>query len=281
MNKVDGKKHLVFDLQFGLPKSSPLPAPLPVPRYQDDFTPDEMTALRDKLPDALTDEILLIRSRLSRINRLTGDPSLPLPRLISAVDLLSCSAARLARLLYHRQRYHKQRLASPAYLADRAATSRLARQELIRQADIRSSKNSDLDLIIKTPLLLSPVMRDTLKPVLYPHAELPSAPGRPPADLYAVLEGILQKLLTGIPWNHLPLNYPPAPTCHRYFQHWVRNGKLEYILRLLTLICLTEQMAKNQLEDEDYWKMNPYYILVMALERMRQKSKEKGLPPFP
>ena len=37
----------------------------------------------------------------------------------------------------------------------------------------------------------------------------------------------------GRQWRELPEKYPPFQTCHRRFQQWVRNGKLEEALRLL------------------------------------------------
>jgi hypothetical protein len=48
-----------------------------------------------------------------------------------------------------------------------------------------------------------------------------------------VLNGILWVLGTGAQWRELPKKYPPYQTCHRRFQHWVREGNLECILRIL------------------------------------------------
>lgn len=57
--------------------------------------------------------------------------------------------------------------------------------------------------------------------------------GRPWHDTRAVLNGVLWVLGTGAQWRELPEKYPPFQTCHRRFQGWVRNGKLEQALKLL------------------------------------------------
>jgi transposase len=48
-----------------------------------------------------------------------------------------------------------------------------------------------------------------------------------------VLNGVLWIVRTGAQWRELPEKYPPFQTCHRRFQHWVRTGKFEKVLRLL------------------------------------------------
>jgi transposase len=58
-----------------------------------------------------------------------------------------------------------------------------------------------------------------------------------------VLNGVLWILGTGAQWRELPSKYPPHQTCHRRFQQWVRDGKLQKILRLLA----TELHARGQL----------------------------------
>jgi transposase len=57
--------------------------------------------------------------------------------------------------------------------------------------------------------------------------------GRPWHDTRSVLNGVLWVLGTGAQWRELPEKYPPYQTCHRRFQQWVRNGKLEQALKLL------------------------------------------------
>src|SRR2546426_6644116 len=48
-------------------------------------------------------------------------------------------------------------------------------------------------------------------------------------------------------WRELPKKYPPYQTCHRRFQHWVREGKLERILRVLA----EELQARGRLQLEE------------------------------
>ena len=57
--------------------------------------------------------------------------------------------------------------------------------------------------------------------------------GRPWHDTRAVLNGVLWVLVTGAQWAELPSKYPPYQTCHRRFQHWVREGRLVEAIRLL------------------------------------------------
>ena len=66
-------------------------------------------------------------------------------------------------------------------------------------------------------------------------------------DTRAVLNGILWVLGTGAQWCELPKKYPPHQTCHRRFQQWVREGKLEHILR--TLAEKLQARGKLQLEE--------------------------------
>jgi transposase len=81
-----------------------------------------------------------------------------------------------------------------------------------------------------------------LEPILQP-ARRRDGRGRPWRDTGAVLNGVLWVLGTGAQWRELPTKYPPYQTCHRRFQQWVREGKLEKILRLLA----TELQARGQL----------------------------------
>jgi transposase len=81
-----------------------------------------------------------------------------------------------------------------------------------------------------------------LEPILQP-VRRNDGRGRPWRDTRAVLNGVLWILGTGAQWRELPRKYPPYQTCHRRFQQWVRDGKLEEILRLLA----TELHARGQL----------------------------------
>src|SRR5260370_14051713 len=80
-----------------------------------------------------------------------------------------------------------------------------------------------------------------LEPILQP-ARRRDGRGRPWRDTRMVLNGVLWILGTGAQWRELPSKYPPYQTCHRRFQQWVRDGKLEKILRLLA----TESQARGQ-----------------------------------
>lgn len=63
--------------------------------------------------------------------------------------------------------------------------------------------------------------------------ELKIKRGRPSRSPRDVLNGILWILRTGAQWKHLPKHYPPYQTCHRWFQRWVDEKRLEKILRAL------------------------------------------------
>src|ERR1700736_6013312 len=65
-----------------------------------------------------------------------------------------------------------------------------------------------------------------LEPILQP-ARRRDGRGRPWRDTRAVLNGVLWVLGTGAQWRELPSKYPPYQTCHRRFQQWVRDGKLD------------------------------------------------------
>lgn len=57
--------------------------------------------------------------------------------------------------------------------------------------------------------------------------------GRPQRHPREVLNGVLWILRTGAQWSHLPDLYPPYQTCHRWYQSWVRSGKMKDILESL------------------------------------------------
>lgn len=62
------------------------------------------------------------------------------------------------------------------------------------------------------------------------------ATGRPQADLREVTDGILYVLSTGCRWRDLPHDYRVSyVTCYRYFQNWLRTGKLQRIFEFLKL----------------------------------------------
>jgi hypothetical protein len=52
---------------------------------------------------------------------------------------------------------------------------------------------------------------------------------------------------TGAQWRELPRQYPSYQTCHRRFQQWVREDKVERILRALA----AELHARGKLQLEE------------------------------
>lgn len=82
-----------------------------------------------------------------------------------------------------------------------------------------------------------------IEPMLRPQRRVDGR-GRPWQDTRAVLNGILWVFATGALWRELPKKYPPYQTCHRRLQQWVREGKLERILRTLA----KELQARGKLQ---------------------------------
>ena len=188
--------------------AAPPPAPMPVPRYDHLFTDRERQALQQDLLLDLADEIILIRARLQQLFQSAAQNPSP-ARFIRILDLYSLGSVRLARLILHRQILHKQRYSDPEAVVrneqDEEAAREQAQKQLEQLAAIRSSEKFRSNLIIKNPLILSPLMHRLIGPLLYPDPAGSPVRGRPSVDLFAVLEGILHKLLTGIPWYLLPL----------------------------------------------------------------------------
>jgi transposase len=58
-----------------------------------------------------------------------------------------------------------------------------------------------------------------LQPLLPPHK-----PGRQRQDDRRILDGILWKLATGVPWRDLPERYGPWQTVYTRFWRWTRAG---------------------------------------------------------
>lgn len=70
----------------------------------------------------------------------------------------------------------------------------------------------------------------TLAPLL--PAERPST-GRPNRDHRTVLNGILYRLGTGIPWRDLPERYGPWQTAYSRFRRWQQAGIWDRLLAAL------------------------------------------------
>jgi len=87
---------------------------------------------------------------------------------------------------------------------------------------------------------LSDAQWQLIEPILRPKRRSDGR-GRPWRDTRAVLNGILWILGTGAPWRELPKTYLRYQTCHRRFQQWVREGKLERILHVL--LCLASSLS--------------------------------------
>ena len=93
---------------------------------------------------------------------------------------------------------------------------------------------------------LSDAQWQLIEPVLRPQRRADGR-GRPWRDTPAVLYGILWVLGTGAQGRELPKKYPPYRTCHRRFQQWVREDKLERSLRELA----EELHTRGKLEVEE------------------------------
>ena len=58
--------------------------------------------------------------------------------------------------------------------------------------------------------------------------------GRPPSDLFEVVNGMLYVLSTGCRWRDLPHDFNVHyATCYRYFIKWIKSGKFKKIFEEL------------------------------------------------
>jgi transposase len=80
-------------------------------------------------------------------------------------------------------------------------------------------------------------------------SDVPMVAVAPGQDTRAVLNGVLWVLGTGAQWRELPSRYPSYQTSHRRFQQWLREGRLERILRELT----KELVLKGVFSRESLW----------------------------
>ena len=73
--------------------------------------------------------------------------------------------------------------------------------------------------------------------VLAPLPPAPSSTGRPWRwPRRAVFDGIVYVLRTGCAWQHLPLDFPPWSTVHRWFLRSLHTGGFERLAHALTLV---------------------------------------------
>src|SRR2546421_3129878 len=63
--------------------------------------------------------------------------------------------------------------------------------------------------------------------LLEPLLPRPKHPGRPPADLRAVLDGIFYLVRSGCQWRLLPKDFPPWSTVHTWYRRFRRDGTWE------------------------------------------------------
>jgi len=96
--------------------------------------------------------------------------------------------------------------------------------------------------------------------------------GRPWRDARAVLDGVLWILRTGARWQDLPREYPPYQTCHRRFQQWVREGRLERILRALA----EDLLARGALDLEEAFIDASFSSAKKGAVVLVQRAAEKG-----
>ncbi len=69
-----------------------------------------------------------------------------------------------------------------------------------------------------------------------PFLPVAAATGRPRRwTMRAVLDAILYVLRTGGAWRHLPREFPPWPTVHRWFLALARSGVFERLAHALTM----------------------------------------------
>ena len=69
--------------------------------------------------------------------------------------------------------------------------------------------------------------------LLQPHFARSSSRGRPALDDRLILELILLKISSGIPWYDLPMDSPSWQTCYQRYHRWYQTGVWNYLLKVL------------------------------------------------
>jgi transposase len=77
---------------------------------------------------------------------------------------------------------------------------------------------------------LSDAQWERLRPLLPPP---PQGRGRPRADDRQIVNGILWRLATGVPWRDLPERFGPWRTVYSRFRRWQHAGVWERVLAAL------------------------------------------------
>lgn len=72
--------------------------------------------------------------------------------------------------------------------------------------------------------------------IVAPFGPAPARTGRPRRwPMRAILDAILYVLRTGVAWRHLPHEFPPWGTVHRWFLHLSRTGLFERLAQALAM----------------------------------------------
>lgn len=77
---------------------------------------------------------------------------------------------------------------------------------------------------------LTDEQRSLIKP-LFDKSSVAAARGRPRRSEREILNDVLRILRSGARWAEMPERFPPYQTCHRGFQEWVKEGRLERVLK--------------------------------------------------
>ncbi len=128
-----------------------------------------------------------------------------------------------------------------------------------------------------------------------PSPSISTVGGRPPSDPRPILDGIIWKIRSAVPWADLPNCYPSHQTCFRRYRLWQRAGTLNKIFSTLFRdllqrggfdldqaltagsINVTLQGSRYQIhaaaELLDTWQLSTALVFIqLALTRLKQQS---------
>ena len=97
-------------------------------------------------------------------------------------------------------------------------------------------------------------------------------PGGQWADHRRVLNGILWKLATGVPWRDLPARYGPWQTSYERFRRWQVDGTFDRLLAH----AHTESDAVGELD----WQVSIDATIVRAHQHAAGARRRKGGRPL-
>jgi transposase len=112
--------------------------------------------------------------------------------------------------------------------------------------------------------------------LVQPFLPLPSSGsrGRPPTDPRAVLAAVFWKLRRRAPWYDLPENYPPWPTCYRYYHGWLRDGILDQIGATLYRDLLDRgSLDRSPVDREEFFRNE---VIMNLMSFIRQPCDRDG-----